>query len=162
MENSLLEFHYNPNNAVEYKSHRLQAASPPTTWQSIWFSCLPWPKWLTYHLPWPVLQWRLSSLPKNFSITFLLLIWESGQESAPHSKLYGHRQLQGCPGVLPVSRAQEERAVPKLSIGQFPHSAGTHSTAATLSTGISLSLLSKLLISLATSKTCPLLGSTLT
>ena len=36
------------------------------------------------------------------------------------------------------------------------------STAATLSTGISLSLLPKVLISLAPSKTCPLLGSTFT
>ena len=72
MENSLLEFHYNSDNALEYKSHRLQAASAPPMWQMSG-SVVYLDGWLTYHLPWSVLQWRLSSLPKNFSITFFLL-----------------------------------------------------------------------------------------
>lgn len=73
-------------------------------------------------------QFTTKEFQHYISLAFQLPFQESGQESAPPSKLCGHRQLPECPGVLPLSRAQEEHTLPKLSIGQFPYSAGTHST----------------------------------
>lgn len=161
MENSLLEFHYNPDNALEHKSHRLQTASPPPTWQNIWFCCLP--DWNDS----PIIY--LDQFSSEGSVHYQRI------STSHFSCLLGNQDKSLLP--LPNSVDTDNfRAVQEcyLSLGlrrraHFPNcpldSSRTVlglSTAATLSTGVSFSLLPKVLISLATSKTCPLLGSTFT